>query len=108
MLFKFGLLTYQTLNQKLLLIILLSVCTQSYAQSNLDSLLNKIDPQKWSATVEKKISKLEDKIVAKSQKTLHRLQKHEEKIYRKQLATKDSLAAQTKLAEIKTKYKELE
>src|SRR6266540_5127423 len=108
MLFKFGFLTYQTLNPKLLLIILLSVCTQSYAQSNLDSLLTKIDPQKWSATVERKIGNLEDKIVAKSQKTLHRLQKQEERIYRKQLATKDSLAAQAKLAEIKTKYKELE
>ncbi len=108
MLFKFGFLTYQTLNPKLLLIILLSVCTQSYAQSNLDSLLTKIDPQKWSATVERKIGNLEDKIIAKSQKTLHRLQKQEERIYRKQLATKDSLAAQAKLAEIKTKYKELE
>ncbi len=77
------------------------------SQSHLDSLLNKIDPQKWSGAVEKKVSKLEDKIIAKSEKTLSCLQKQEEKIYRKQLSTKDSLAAKARLAEIETKYKTL-
>jgi len=96
------------LNPKLLLIILLTVCIQSYSQSGFDSLLTKIDPQKWSAAVEKKVSKLEDKIIAKSEKTLQRLQRQEEKIYRKQLATKDSVEARVKLAEIQNKYTDLE
>jgi len=83
------------------------LCTRSHSQQSLDSLLTKIDPQKWSASVEKKLGKLEDKIIAKSEKTLHRLEKQEEKIYRKQLTTKDSLEAKTKLAEIQSKYGQL-
>jgi len=79
-----------------------------FSQSKLDSLLNKINPQKFSAAIEKKTSKLEDKIVTKSKKVLRRLQKQEEKIYRKRLSTKDSLMAQAKLAEIKSKYQGLE
>ncbi len=94
------------MNPKLLLIILLSVCKQSYSQSGLDATLNKIDPQKWSNAVEKKISNLEGKIITKSKKTLRCLQKQEEKIYRKQLRSKDSLIAKAKLAEIRIKYKE--
>lgn len=64
--------------------------------------------KKWAASVEKKLDKLEEKIVAKSEKTLHHLQKQEEKIYRKQLDSKDSLIAREKLAGIKTKYGELQ
>jgi hypothetical protein len=64
--------------------------------------------KKWAASVERKLDKLEEKIVAKSEKTLHHLQKQEEKIYRKQLDSKDSLIAREKLAEIKTKYGELQ
>ncbi len=78
-----------------------------YSQSAIDSFLNKIDPQKLSAAVEKRVSKLEDKIIAKSEKTLQRLQKQEKKIWEKQLSTRDSLIAKAKLAEIQTKYKEL-
>jgi hypothetical protein len=80
----------------------------SYSQTHLDSLFRKIDPQKWSTVVEKKLSKLEDKIISKSEKTLQRSQREEERIYKKQLTTKDSLVAKAKLAEIQTKYKELE
>jgi len=47
-------------------------------------------------------------MVAKTEATLHRLQRQEEKIYRKQLSTKDSLLARTRLSEIQNKYKELE
>lgn len=79
-----------------------------FSQSRLDSLFYKMDPQKWSAAVQKKMSKLEDKIVSKSEQTLQRLKKQEEKIYRKQLLTKDSVAAREKLAEIKTKYETIE
>jgi len=91
-----------------LTVIFISSSLFSFSQTNLDSLLNKIDPQKWSATVEKKLCKLEDQIIAKSEKTLFRLQKQEEKIYRKQLGTKDSLLAKARLAEIQTKYQALE
>jgi len=85
----------------------------SYSQTHLDSLLGNIDPQKWSAAVEKKIGKLEDKIVARSEKTLRRLQQQEERIYRKQLSTKDSPdsyreEARLKLTEIQSKYTDLE
>ena len=88
--------------------LLLLIGTNAFSQSRLDSLFNKINPQKWSASVEKKMNKLEDKIVAKSEKTLHRLQRQEEKIYPKQLRTKDSVVAKTKLAEAESKYKALE
>ena len=88
-------------------IVSLLISFTSYSQLYLDSLPNKIDLQKWSSLVKKKISKLEDKIITKSEKTLDHLQRQEEKIFRKQLETKDSLIAKTKIAEIKTKYAEL-
>ena len=80
------------------------LCTQGYSQQSLDSILNKINPQKWSASVEKKLNKLEGKIIAKSEKTLRSLQKQEEKIYKKQLFTEDSLSAKVKLQEIRDRY----
>jgi len=80
-------------------------CSRGNSQQTLDSILNKINPQKWSASVEKNLNKLEDKIIAKSEKTLRSLQKQEEKIYKKQLSTKDSLIAKAKLAEIEERYK---
>jgi len=103
------------LNPKKLFIILslLTANIHLYSQVQVDSILTKLNPQKWSAAVEKKINKLEDKIIAKSEKTLHRLQKQEEKIYHKQLSTKDFSdsnreEARSKLAEIENKYKDLE
>lgn len=97
-----------TLPSKLILLILLLCSVASYSQSSIDSILGKIDPDKLSASVEKKLSKLEEKIVSKSKKTLQRLQKQEEKIWEKQLATKDSLEARIKLDEIQNKYETLE
>ena len=82
--------------------------TRGYSQQSPDSILNKIDPKKWSASIEKKLSKLEDKIIAKSEKTLGSLQKQEERIYKKQLSSKDSLIAKAKLSEIKSKYQALQ
>ena len=46
----------------------------SSSQTHLDSLPGNIDPQKWSAVVEKKITNLESKIIAKSEETLPCLQ----------------------------------
>jgi hypothetical protein len=92
----------------ILSIALFSIAVTSHSQSHIDSLLARIDPQKLSAIVEKKVSKLENKIIAKSEKTLRRLEKQEKKIWEKQLETKDSLLAKAKLAEIETKYKSLQ
>jgi hypothetical protein len=89
-------------------IALFSIAVTSHSQAHIDSLLTRIDPQKLSAVVEKKLSKLENKIIAKSEKTLRRLEKQEQKIWEKQLETKDSLLAKAKLAEIETKYKSLQ
>src|SRR5215831_4493800 len=93
--------------KKCLVILLCIIGGYCYSQQSLDSFLSKIDVQKLSASVDKKVSKLEDKIIAKSEKTLDRLQKQEEKIYTKQLSTKDSLIAKAKLQEIKSKYEQL-
>jgi len=92
----------------LIILICCHVFAQGYSQQTLDSILSKINPQKWSASVEKKLSNLQDKIIAKSEKTLARLEKQEEKIYKKQLGTKDSLIAKAKLGEIKGKYQALQ
>lgn len=96
------------LRKHYILFSLLVVSNISYSQSRIDSLINNIDPQKLSSSIEKRVSKLEDKLIAKSEKTLHRLERQEEKIYEKQLSTKDSLQARLKLAEIQQKYKALE
>jgi len=87
-------------------LIALMLSTVCFGQ-RIDSIFDKINPQKFSAAIEKKVSKLEDRIIIKSEKTLRRLQNQEIKIYRKQLATKDSLIAKAKLAEIETKYAEM-
>ena len=59
------------------------------------------------AAVEKRLGKLEDKIISTSQKSLRRLQNQEEKIYEKQFRAKDSLEVRLKLAEIQGKYNAL-
>jgi hypothetical protein len=81
---------------------------QEAAGSRPDSIFNKLDPQQWSAAIEKKVTKLEEKIIAKSEKMLRKLQKEEEKIYRKLLTSKDSLAAKTQLEEIRNRYTALQ
>jgi hypothetical protein len=78
------------------------------SQSKLDSILNKLDPQKFATSIGKKAEKLEDKLVAKSMKVLEKMQSQEEKIYNKLLSTKDSLQAKITLTDIKTKYKTLQ
>ena len=92
----------------LLIVIVLLTGKISFSQPKIDSLLNKIDPQKFAESIGKKAAGLEDKIVAKSQRTLAKLQKQEEKIYRRMLDTKDSVQARAALAEIDNKYKTLQ
>ncbi len=92
----------------LILLILFFANIDTYSQEHPDTILTKLNTQKWSAAIDKKAIKLEDKIVTKSQRTLSKLQKQEEKIYRRILATKDSVQAIAALAEIKNKYKTLQ
>jgi len=83
------------------------LASSAKSQSKFDSLLNKLDPQKFAASVSKKAEKLEDKLVAKSMKVLNKMQSQEEKIYHKLLSTKDSVAAKMNLSEMKNKYASL-
>ena len=97
-----------TAKETLLIVIVLLAGKISFSQSKIDSLLNKMDPQKFAEGIGKKAAKLEDKIVAKSQRTLPKLQKQEEKIYRRMLDAKDSAQARVALVEIDNKYKTLQ
>ena len=75
-----------------------------YSQSIPDSIRDNIDPDKLSASIERQLNRLEIKIAFNSERILERLQKQETKIYKKQLATKDSLEARLRLVEIEAKY----
>jgi hypothetical protein len=88
----------------LLVIVFLSIRIVCFPQVGFDSLLVKIDPEKWAASIERKADKLQSKIIATSEKTLSRLQRQEEKIYRKMLSGKDSLMAKAALGNIQDKY----
>ena len=88
-------------------LITLLTCTYGYSQSRIDSVLNKLDPQKLAASIQKKAEKLEEKLVQKSIKVLDKMKREEEKIYKKMLAGKDSLIAKAKLSELKDKYSTL-
>jgi hypothetical protein len=97
-----------TLSSKLILLILLFNGGSLFAQSVPDPTLNEIDARKLSTSVENRLSKLEEKIISKTAKTLQRLQGQEEKIYQKQLSTKDSLEARSRLAEIRNRYQAIQ
>ena len=91
----------------ILLCLAVSVSLFTYSQSKADSLLRKIDPGKLASSVEKRMDKLEKKLVQKSLTVLNRLEKQERKIYKKLLKGKDSTQARIKLEETKRKYAEL-
>jgi hypothetical protein len=55
---------------KLPLVILFATSLRSTAPSPLDPLIDKINPDKWYEIVEKEPSKLEEKLISKSEKTL--------------------------------------
>jgi hypothetical protein len=82
----------------------LSFTVSLWSQSNADSLLIRIDVKKWPAIVEKKAHRLQEKILVKSEKTLQKMQRQEEKIYAKMLQGKDSLLARASLAQMKERY----
>lgn len=89
-----------------LFVLFLTCCLAcySYGQVSTDSLLQKIDVDKFANVVAGKVGSIEDKLQAKSLKTLDRLQKQEEKLYRRLLRSKDSLAAKASLADVKARY----
>ena len=74
------------------------------APINLDTISDKLDPIKFSLSVEKKAKSLEEKINSKTEKTLRKLQQQEEKIFKSMLKGKDSLLAKIKLGEITKTY----
>jgi hypothetical protein len=92
----------------LLLVAVFFLPVFSFSQTHLDSLLQKVNPSELSVSIGKRASKLEDRIVSKTEKTLHHLQRQEEKIYRRMLTAKDSSQAKAALADIKNKYKALQ
>jgi len=99
--------TNKPLRQVFVLSVMLCFSLLSFSQSKIDSLLGKLDPQKFAASVTDRAKKLEDKLVAKSMEVLNKLQRVEEKFYAKMLAGKDSVIAIVKLDEVKSKYKSL-
>jgi len=101
---KFIVLSFRT---GFLLATSLLISQHSFSQSKLDSLLDKLDPQKFANSVAQTSKKLEDKLVKKSLSMLDKMQKQEEKIYNKLLSTKDSLQAKTQLSLLKEKYGKL-
>ena len=88
----------------LLLFLLVNRTVASYGQHSIDSILNKVDPQKWAASIVKKAGKLQQKIVDKSIKSLNKMQWQEEKALHKMLRGKDSVQAKSELASIEDKY----
>jgi len=96
--------TYKLFTTGITLCLLLLISQFSFSQSNIDSLFDKLDPQKFAASVAEKAKSLDDKLTAKSVKVLSAMQSQEEKIYKKLFATKDSVAAKLKLSAIKDKY----
>jgi hypothetical protein len=96
------------LSPKIILFNLLACTLTSYSQSITDASLNEIDAGKLSAVIERKLIRLEDKIIVKSEKALERLQKQEARICEKRLASKDSVQTKLKLMEVQSQYKVLE
>jgi len=78
-----------------------------YGQPTLDSILSRANPDKLSTSVEKRLSRLEIKIISKGTKIIERLQKQEGKIYENQCRTKDSLEGRLKLLQMQRTYRAL-
>jgi hypothetical protein len=78
----------------------------SFGQS-LDSLVSKVDVDRFVSGIKKKAGKLEEQLLQKSMKVLDKVQKEEERIYRKMLRGKDSALAREKIKEIRENYEVL-
>lgn len=81
--------------------------TSSRSQSGIDSFLHKLNRAKFAEGISKKTGKLEEKISNRSLRTLNKLQKQEERIYRSMLGTKDSSQARASINDLQEKYQGL-
>jgi hypothetical protein len=52
---------------RLLTLLTLIISSSIYSQTSLDSAISKIDPERLSNSIEKKVSSLENKIIGKSE-----------------------------------------
>ena len=77
------------------------------AQQTVDSLLAKIDPQKWAAAVEKKADKLQEKLQQKTTRVLNKMEKQEQQVLHKLLSSPDSVQAKIQLASLHEKYEQM-
>jgi len=93
------------LSSKFVLIILLLRFGALYSQSTPDSVLNTIDPDKITVSIERQLNRLEKKIDFNSERILKCLQKQEIKIYEKEMGTRDSLVARSRIGEIQNRYR---
>ena len=93
------------LSSKFILIILLLRFGALYSQSTPDSVLNTIDPDKITTSIERQLNRLEKKIDFNSERILKCLQKQEIKIYEKEMGTRDSLVARSRIGEIQNRYR---
>ena len=60
--------------RSILLLFILCSYQISFSQGKLDSVFNKLDPQRYVNAIDKKLNGLEDKITQKSLQTLNKLQ----------------------------------
>ncbi|HEY6436034.1 MAG TPA: hypothetical protein VIY47_05555, partial [Ignavibacteriaceae bacterium] len=83
------------------------LATTSFGQDSNTTFNKVVDfPTKFLDNVNKKASKLEDKLMAYTEKALKKLERQEQKL-KKKLAKKDSLAAMQVFGDVEGKYKEL-
>lgn len=92
------------MSPKLLPLIFFAFSIQAHSQSTVDSVLVKINPEKWSSSLERKLNKLEDRIISNTEKTLRKLEKQEAKLHR-QLPSIDSLG--NPVTDVEQKYQQL-
>lgn len=71
------------MSPKLILFVALLFSAVSYSQSDTNRLPDKFDPGKWSVVIEKKLERLECKIMSQSDRILEKLQKQETRFARK-------------------------
>jgi hypothetical protein len=90
-----------------LLFCCLLLIVQDAAGQQLDSLISKVDIGRFVSGIKKKAGRLEERLLQKSMKVLERVQREEERIYRKMLKGEDSALAREKIKEIREKYEVL-
>jgi len=91
----------------LLVLVLTSIGYHTIAQSPVDSVLGKINPDKWSADISKRIDRIDEKLTEESIAALQRSQSIEEEVFRTMLSGKDPLPGKLGLQSATEKYQSL-